>query len=480
MRERTSAQWTLSPAMLIGLIIASLSGFADANEAEIVAPAFGRPAIVAPGESFNIDVVTDGAAPTAVELVSSRHQDHRYTLAVSHGPAASTGSGGAIENGGMHRLRAKVETSVPEGQYDLVVSGGEQSATRAHCVSVRRLGARLRVVVIGSIGVGEPCVPRFDSRLVNDINLRGPQVVVLLGGYVGSKAANATVEWERLRSELRRIDAAVVAACGAADPLEDFSREFGPSPIGAITIGPHRVIVAYDPPADALSQNSAQREWLRGALTAEAGSADGALLLVGPRAESSDFVRSLVGASPTTPRGAAEGAVAAQSVADGKPVAGLLTWVIADTPAVAAPSLAPAPRLALVRSIPAMPGCGPLDSAGFSILDFGPSSAGEWRADLTQAQVGELAIDYEMANDGTVVQLPTRLINRTDRVIDGAVFRARVSKASAGTRPWAVGGRLIGLADHHEFWEATVSADVPAHGAIRVVVGSGERPAANP
>ncbi len=468
--------------MLIGLVIASMCGLADANEAEIVAPAFGRPAIVAPGESFNIDVLTDGAAPTAVELVSSRHQDHRYALAVSNDPAASVGSSATIENGGMHRLRAKVETSVPEGQYDLVVSHGERSATRAHCVSVRRLGARLRVVVIGSIGVGEPCIPRFDSRLVNDINLRGPQVVVLLGGYVASTAANANVEWERLRGELRRIDAAVVAACGAADPLEDFSREFGPSPIGATAIGPHRIVVAYDPPADALSQNSAQRDWLRGVLTTDAGSPKGALLLVGPRAESSDFVRSLVGASPTptTRRSAGEGAVAAQSLADGGGLTGLLTWVIADSAAVSAPSLAPASHLALVRAIPAMPGCRTLDSAGFSILDFGPSPGGEWRAELTQAQVGELAIDFEMSNDGTVLQLPTRVINRTDRVVEGVVFRARVAKADAGMRPWAVGGRLIGLADHHEFWEATVSADVPAHAAIRVVVGSGEKPAVNP
>lgn len=229
-------------------------------ENRILAPSLGRPQIVAPGE--NIDVIWCAAAPAAAPTATLRHAVER-SLVLELAPASDPRPG---PHGAMS---LRTPESALEGVYDLELKVGDKTLCAAHAVALRRERARLRVVSLSNMNIGDAMALTPPAALVDEINLIAPDVVIATGDYLDATHPAPEEGWRRLGEFFARFDAPLLLACGDHDDLRHYGEWIAPSPIGATRIGRRQFLTLYDHPAAPIGHDSEQVRWVEQLLSRE-------------------------------------------------------------------------------------------------------------------------------------------------------------------------------------------------------------------
>lgn len=104
--------------------------------------------------------------------------------------------------------------------------------------------------------------PSFDQRLIEEVNLVAPTLIVATGDFLDATHADPPVGWRELIDCLTRFDAPIVMACGDHDDIELYSRHVAPSPIGLVNVGRHRALLLFDHPRGPIHRNPEQLRWV--------------------------------------------------------------------------------------------------------------------------------------------------------------------------------------------------------------------------
>ena len=175
------------------------------DRSRVLRPRLGVPAVVAPGESFTLQLESSRpfrAPALTVEL--ERVGTDPIPLALSR----------AHSSGARHDFDVQVPADLDEGAYTMVVRDGGRVERMPKAVHLRRLWAdELCLVQLADLPEFFPDgsgTRRMDA-LVDEINLVAPDLVVISGdvAYGGSMD-----RYERLMAALERFDAPVVVVIG--------------------------------------------------------------------------------------------------------------------------------------------------------------------------------------------------------------------------------------------------------------------------
>ncbi|TWT42278.1 hypothetical protein RAS1_34080 [Phycisphaerae bacterium RAS1] len=225
------------------------------SPARILAPSQGRPLFVAPGATLPIRLSIQQPGEVAVEL--RRDEPSRaYPLALPDSAAADLAAG---------VINATLPPDVPERTYDLVVRIDRAEAVARHCVAVGAPGHEVRLVHLSDLNAGDLCGPELEPRLVEEVNLVNPTLIVATGDYLDATWPQRETGWQQVMDFLARFDAPTLLACGDHDEPELYARFAAAEPIGRIDVGPHRGIVLHDLPAAPVSDDRRQLHWIESA-----------------------------------------------------------------------------------------------------------------------------------------------------------------------------------------------------------------------
>lgn len=271
-RERTGppSRWA-TPAIALALF--ALTGQASGDDAAdpaaenpedpspgLYAPTLGRPVFVEPGGYFLVRAgVPDADEAVRFELVYSAQGDvRRYALDVEPGAADKLMA--------SQPVRVRVPQALPRRTYDLEIRHGTSRLVGRHCIAVGYVGRALRLVHLANMNVGDLSAPEFDQRLVNEVNLLAPTLILATGDFLDATRSGSPQDWERLVDYLTRFDAPLVIVCGDHDDIENYSRYVAPSPIGLIEVGANRCLILYDHALAPIHRNPDQVQWVEQAL----------------------------------------------------------------------------------------------------------------------------------------------------------------------------------------------------------------------
>ena len=397
---------------------------------QIVAPSLGRPAFAPPGGTIRAIVESDSGEPKKAELVGRDSSIQRYLLDVVPSAGEATAA-----------LSLQIPDDIPEGVYDLELTPASGTPLRAiHGVAVRQLRGPLRIVHLSDFRLGDPCAPRFDPRLIAEINLIAPDLVVLTGDLVDSTASNGSSLWTEATENLARLEAPLFAAVGPNDDLAAFSANFSISPTGESLLGRFRFAAIYDAPHQPFANDLDQQRWLQ-ALVSDASVPT--IVVGGTTMTALQFAR--------LPRGAASAP---------------LWFTGTDEPSTEAPPQNTfATHAATPRPTSAAPATG-----RYRIVEVDPSATrNPTSRALTQ---GSFSADADGPNDGSRNRVLLRLCNRTAEP-ERLSCKVRVRK-SGDHRPWVQGGALARLVDFGDFWECSVRVLVPDRGGATIAVGAAD------
>lgn len=460
-----TARW---PSVVLA-VLAAASGLERALRADepefvesrILAPTLGRPVFVVPGGSFELAVALEapvGASQAWLSGKQSAGRRHRLELEADSAAANQPG----------RPIRVAVPADVPAGTYDLIVAAGGQELLARHCVAIGQFEGRLRFVHISDMHVGDPLAPEPDARLIDEINLWGPDVIVATGDYVDATHANPSAGWKAIEEFLASFDAPVVMACGDHDDLTWYSRHAAPSPVGEVRIGKWRGLVLCDHALARALDDEAQMRWIEQALSQPAESRH---TFVVAHEHAPELLRSWQ-----------ERGLVAQMIESGRIAAWFCGGPLDDAGEYADVLKAARPML-WVRTHQASPVARDgatglshyrvLDASGDTIVPVGePTAEGALPASL---EVGRLGVHIEGRNDGSRERLRATVVNALPMRAERLVLRLRLRKRD-GVQPWCQGGTLRAAVDRGEFWECCVSVDVPERGAVTLLAGIDNAP----
>lgn len=233
--------------------IAMILLFCGTAAGQIVSPTQGRPMFVAPGGAMPIRIQTE--KPPATVAVELRRDDppRAYPLRLSETATSEAATG---------RFSATVPADVPARTYDLVIRLDQAEWIARHCVAVGVVGRRVRLVHLSDLNAGDLCGPELEPRLVEEVNLLNPALIVATGDFLDATWPDRETGWQQVMDFLARFEAPTLMARGDHDDVELFGRFAAPSPEGVIELGPHRGIVLSDLASAPISEDDARMAWL--------------------------------------------------------------------------------------------------------------------------------------------------------------------------------------------------------------------------
>ena len=227
----------------------------------LLSPTLGRPVFVEPGATFEaLAQVAEAAGPVTVKLISTSAPAVTRSLPLPPDLESSIADG--------RPLLLRVPADLPERTYDLEITFGASHLVGRHCVAVRRLGPQIRIVHLSNMNIGDLTAPDFDQRLIAEVNLVAPDLIIASGDFVDRTAENPGALWERLPEFFSLFDAPAFIACGDHDDLQQYSKHVAVNPIGSVELGFLRGFAIYDRPSRPISDDPGQQQWLERALTA--------------------------------------------------------------------------------------------------------------------------------------------------------------------------------------------------------------------
>ncbi|HDZ71585.1 MAG TPA: hypothetical protein ENH55_02060, partial [Aurantimonas coralicida] len=433
----------------------------DLPRAMLLSPTQGRPAFVEAGGRLRVSArIAEPDAAVVFSLVRTRFPVRRYSLVNDPGVRESVTSG--------QPLLLRVPDDVPDGTYDLEVRSGDTRLVGRHAVAVRRVGRRIRIAHLSNMNIGDVGAPEFDFRLIDEINLFAPTLIVATGDYLDITHEDPEAGWQRLSDFLAQFNAPTLMACGDHDDLERYSRFAAPSPIGTVELGWFRGVVLFDHPARPVNVDAAQLDWLEQMLTKPGW--DGLTFVL-----THDDYPNLLGY--WRQHGRLERMVRAGRIGVWF-VGGHTDW---DGREYRALIDAAAPMLFIrthQSSTAAREGADGVSRyrivdliGGRAVLPHDTSRNG---APPSMA-VGRLKAVLRGKNDGSQTRVRLTVASGLSYRIDALEMRVRLKKV-AGTKPWCHGARLVAADDLGKLWECRISFDLPDKGTLRAVVGSDAEP----
>lgn len=435
---------------------------ADSGHRIVLSPTLGRPAFAEPGERLRIVAhLPEDARGPEFHLTRGGARPMRIPLEIEGAELERLRTGGAAA------LRVPPRTL--EGTYDLELRWAGGSAVEPHCVAVARVGRDLRIVHLSNINIGDRGAPEFDPRLIDEINLLAPTLIVATGDYVDATCENPAAAWRRLVECFRAFDAPIVLACGDHDDFALYSQYVAPSPVGLTAVGPHRVLTLLDHGLAPIAQDAEQLRWIDSALAIPG--FDG-LTVVLAHSEFPGLLREW------QQRGVLSRMIQSGHLAlwfagghrdwDGREYRELID--------AAAPLL----YLRTQQSSSAVRE-GASGVSHYRIVDvsgnrvYMPADAATEPGVPPSLPTGRLSANVRGRNDASESVLTVSAVNNHPFRLDGLAVRLRLRK-EADAPPWCHGGRIERLADAGDAWEFRVRFDLPDKGAARIVAGVGPEP----
>lgn len=427
-------------------------------------PTFGRPVFVAPGAAFDAMVMLPEAAGAPLfELVCETDPPRRIVLATPQDASERLPIGAPLA------LRAPQDAAM--GTYDLVVSWGGREVRARHCVSVGPVSDVVRLVHLSNMNLGDLDAARLDGRLIDEINLIGPTLVVATGDCLDALHPDRERGWAELIEDLCRLEAPVLMARGDHDDPELYGRFVAAAPVGEVRVGRFRGIVLDDTPRLPLTSASEQVRWVERLLDDRIG---GQSFIV-----SHDEHPGLLAAwrtNGTLSRNLRAGRIGLWISGGHRDWDGIEYRGLVDA---AAP-------LVYVRTHQASASQrdGATGTPHYRVIDLLPDRVempGEPSAN--GAPPGSMAVglleahvERDPADDGVLV---LHAVNRHPFSLRG--LRRRVLLPYAGeARPWCQGALLESAARRGAVWECTLRFDLPDKGVLRARVGVGPTPTDSP
>jgi hypothetical protein len=400
------------------------------------------------------------ARTPVLSLVFAGRPTHRHLLQA--GPGATE----LLNRGGP--LAVEVPAVVPPGTYDLEIRWGASCLVGRHCVAVGTLPTRVRIVHLSNMNVGDVGAPDFDARLIDEVNLVAPTLIVATGDYLDATHPDLARGWLQMTDFFAQFEAPAILACGDHDDIALYSRLIAPSPIGLVELGSCRGIVLLDHADNPLEQDSEQLRWVERVLS---GAADDQLSFVISHAETPSLLRHWRG------NGVLERMVTA---------ARLGIWISGghrdwDGQEWGELIAAAAPMLYLrTHQSSAAPREGAEGVSHYRVVDLTGVQAfqpGEVPATVPQPSipVGRLSAALDGPNDGSRTQLRATVTNNLAYRMDGLSLRLLL-RAEGDAEPWCHGARLVSAIRIGRVWECRLSFSLPDKGSLRAVTGVGAEP----
>lgn len=424
-------------------------------------PTFGRPVFVAPGATFEAMVTLPRATGAPLfELVCEADPPRRMVLATPEDATERLPIGAPLA------LRAPPDAGA--GTYDLVVSWGGRQARARHCVAVGPVGDVVRLVHLSNMNIGDLAASSLDDRLIDEINLVGPTLVVATGDCLDALHPDAAQGWNELVDWFCRLDAPVLLARGDHDDPEHYGRLIAPSPVGEVRVGRFRGIVLDDTPRSPLAPDSEQVRWVERLLEERV---SGQTFIV-----SHDERPGLLAAwraRGTLSRNLRAGRVGLWLSGGHRDWDGVEYRGLIDA---AAPLL-----YVRTHQASAAQRDGASGTPHYRVIDLLPDRVeipGEPGANGTppaSMPLGllEARVERDPADEGVLV---LQAVNRHSFPVSG--LRRRVLLPFAGeARPWCQGARIESATRHGAAWECSLRFDLPDKGVLRARVGVGAAPA---
>lgn len=428
----------------------------------LLAPTQGRPVFVEPGGRFAVtaDLPPD-AAGAGFELICQVPPAHRHALSAVDGPRAEG-------DGVSRRWIVSVPVEVPEETYDLKVSTPAGVLLGRHAVAVARIGRRIRLVHLSNMNIGDVAAPRPDGRLIAEVNLVAPTLIVATGDLLDATHEDPIAGWQELSDFLASFSAPTLLACGDHDNATLYSRLMAPSPIGVIDVGPYQGLVLYDLPGRPIASDAEQIAWVEGQL----GRAGPTLRFVVSHDESPNLLRywQQRGTLAEMVRAGRLGLWLAGGHRDWTG-AEFRTLIDAAAPLMYLRSHQSSP--ALREGAEGVSHFRVVDCEGEQAVLYGPPGPGGLPGSIP---VGRLKLTFEDPNDGTQPRVAFSAVNALPARMNHLAARVLVRR-DGDRRPWCQGARLAALIDRGTLWECRVMFDLPDKGSLRAVVGTGPPPA---
>ncbi len=428
----------------------------------LLGPTQGRPVFVPPGGTLQVVAqIPDAGERPEFALVRDRPIAQRFVLTAPADARQRLSAG--------QPLNLTVPPDAAEQTYDLEIRVGTTRLLGRHCVAVQRPGQRLRLVHLSNMNVGDPGAPEFDARLVDEINLVSPTLIVATGDYLDATYGDLAAGWEKACDFFARFDAPALLACGDHDDIDQYSRRISPSPIGTIEIGRCRGVVLYDLPSRPIDADPEQLRWVERTLARPP--QDGLVFIVS-HDESPNLLRSW-----------RESGQLAAMIASAR----LGLWLSgghrdADSRTYADLAGAVRPML-LVRTQQSSPA--PRDGADgvshYRIVDvvgdrvFMPTDRPAAGSVPPSTPVGRLRVTFDGPNDGSRAALAFTAVNNLPYRLDELSVRVLLRRIDEGL-PWCQGAKLMRVLELGRVWECTVTFDLPDRGAVHAVLGTGTPP----
>lgn len=435
---------------------------AELGEPRLLAPTFGRPVFVEPAGKLTINAQIPGTTSQPVfELVSGRLPAHRHLLSAGEDAAARLARGRFVT--------LTVPADVPAQTYDLEIRCGQVRLVQQHCVAVGPRPERVRLVHLSNMNIGEVGTPDFDWRLVDEVNLVAPTLIVATGDLVDSTHHDPDAAWEQAADFFCWFDAPALIACGDHDDLERYCRHAAPSPVGAIEVGAYRGVVLFDLPARTLGEDPDQVRWLEETLTTPG---DERITFVIAHDESPNLLREWQrrGVLPEMVQATRLGVWFSGGHRDWD---GIEYRPLVDA---AAPLLYVRTHQASTSTRDGADGVAHyrvVDLVGERAVAAGIISESE--ALPPSIAVGKLSVHFDGRNDGTQERVAFTAVNNLPFRLDGLSVRVWLKRREAGW-PWCMGATLEEVVELGQTWECRLRFGLPDKGALRAVVASGPEP----
>ncbi len=432
-------------SLLVIVVALAGSGLLSASDESLrwLHPSQGRPVIVSPNGSFAVVAQVEKRAPITLTLRSPHFPRHEQPLRVPPDLVDQLIRSDPVT--------VTVPADVPVQTYDLVIKQDNRETVIRNAVALCRDFERFRVVHLAGFHVGDPTAPRADARLVHEVNLVGPDLVVCTGDYIAPSHPDRTGAWRRLMDTFAQLDAPVLMACGDEDAIEDFNQTCAVGAIGMVNYGPFQGIVLYDP---GTTMDSEQLSWIEQVL--ERGSA-GATFILSHAPDPSPIVA-----------WKRKGRLSELLSARRQSIAWFTDWDASATVFGEVNLLRTLPASATTRKqAPGVPHFRVVDINGDRIVPLPVGATGS-------IPVGKLRLVSRSPNDGTSEKVEFTFVNTHEFPIAGALVTAYVQKPTgvAGQLvqpPACTNARMRHVADFGTFWRCQARADLPARGSVSVI-----------
>jgi hypothetical protein len=451
----------------VGVVVAgraesSLDTDGDAQSPGLLLPTLGRPVFVEPGQAFQaVAHVPHAKAEVTFWLTPSGRRQPRYALEPDPETTDKLAAGEPVQ--------LTVPAAVPPRTYDLEINADGQSLLGRHCVAVGHVRRSVRFVHLSNMNVGDVGAPRFDERLIEEVNLVAPTLIIATGDFLDATHTDPAVGWRELVDYVKRFDAPLATACGDHDDIESYSRYLAPSPIGLVAVGQHRGILLFDQPRAPIYNDSEQLRWAERTLATPG--FDGLTFVV--THDDSPNLLLYWQQQGTLSRMIRSGRIGLWFAGGHRDWDGHVYRDVID---------AAAPMIYLrTHQSSSAPRAGATGISHYRIVDIVddrvilPGEATQSSNTPPSTPVGYLSATVDGPNDGSQTSLGLIAVNNLPYRLDGLAFTARLRKLG-DQKPWCQNARLEQLIDCGQVWECRLRFDLPDKGALHARVGSGPEP----